>query len=243
MTDTNSVTSEEILKRTSQEMVDVIYDTLEVIDRILRSAKIDYTIFCGTMLGSQRHGGLIPWDDDGDIAIQRKDEEKLLTLTKTFADQGYVLAAEPEFGYRVWDPCRTIVRVCDQLRIPFVDIFLMDNEFNKYVYITESAKIYFPGEPLPFGCFQRLIDVPFGHLILRGLNFDDAKQHLNENLGTDWNEVAWRDFDHVTADVLPKIRVTLDRPDLLHPALHSQHNDFKTLKSIINCVEDDRSDL
>jgi phosphorylcholine metabolism protein LicD len=50
---------EQVLKLATQDMVDVIYDTLEIIDHTLRSAKIDYTIFCGTMLGSYRHGGLI----------------------------------------------------------------------------------------------------------------------------------------------------------------------------------------
>ena len=223
MTTTEWGSWEKILKLTKQEMVDVIYDTLEVIDRIFRQAKLDYTIFCGTMLGSRRHGGLIPWDDDGDVAIQREDEERLLALKKTFEDEGYCLISEPIFGYRVYNPRRTITRECDGLQIPFVDIFLIETQCNEHVYITEDAKIFFPGEPLPFGCFQRLIDVPFGHLTLRGLNKEDTQRHLNESFGNDWNEVAWRDFDHVTGDYSEKIRVPLDRPELLRPALHSKH--------------------
>lgn len=223
MTTTEWRSWEKILKLTTQEMVDVIYETLEVIDRIFRQANLDYTIFCGTMLGSRRHGGLIPWDDDGDVAIQRHDEHRLIALEKVFQDQGYELISEPIFGYRVYNPHRTIKRECDGLQIPFVDIFLIDTVCNEHVYITEDAKKYFPGEPLPFGCFQRLIDVPFGHLTLRGLNEEDGQRHLNESFGNDWNEVAWRDFDHVTGEYSEKIRVSLDQPELRQPVLHSKY--------------------
>ena len=227
MTTTEWKTWTDVLKLTKQEMVDVIYDTLEVIDRVLRNAKIEYTIFCGTMLGSRRHSGLIPWDDDGDVVIQRQDEERLLALKETFAEEGYTLISEPIFGYRLYDPHRTIIRAADELHIPFVDIFLVENQCDKYAYITEDAKIFFPGEPLPFGCFERLIDVPFGQLTLRGLNPEDTQRHLDETFGNDWNEVAWRDFDHVTGDYMEKIRVALDQPDLLRPALHSKNAEPK----------------
>ncbi|UJR12430.1 hypothetical protein I4U23_016606 [Adineta vaga] len=202
-------------------MVDVIYDTLEIIDEILRNANIKYVIFGGTMLGSQRHGGLIPWDDDADIAIHRNDEEKL----------SRIFDIEPLFGYRVWDPRRTVLQVRYQLYAPFVDIFLIDIKDNRYVYITEKAIEMFPGEPLPFDCFDRLIDVPFGHLTLCCLNADDTQRYLNETYGSDWNKIAWRDYDHLTGDILPKICIPLDRPELLQPTLHSQHTEIKRLPS------------
>ncbi len=147
-----------------------------------------------------------------------------MALIKTFADQGSVVGVDIDFGYRIWNSRRTIVRDCDQLRIPFVDIFLIDNESDQHKYITEEAKRLFPGQPLPFGCFERLIDVPFGHLTLRSLNLIDAQEHFNENFDTDWNEVACRNFDHVTGDSMPLIRVALD---LRRPALHSQHSELK----------------
>lgn len=46
---------------------------LDVIDTICRKHDITYFADFGTILGTVRHGGYVPWDDDMDICMKRED--------------------------------------------------------------------------------------------------------------------------------------------------------------------------
>lgn len=66
---------------------------LDVLDRIHAFCiqnDIKYTLAYGTLLGAVRHGGYIPWDDDVDIAMLRKDYD---VFVKSFVDERYKVAS------------------------------------------------------------------------------------------------------------------------------------------------------
>ena len=55
---------------------------LSEIDKVCRKHDIKYFADWGTLLGTVRHGGFIPWDDDLDICMMRKDYQKFLAIAK-----------------------------------------------------------------------------------------------------------------------------------------------------------------
>ena len=77
-------------------------EVLNEIDRICRKHHIQYFAEWGTLLGTVRHRGYIPWDDDMDIAMKRMDYEKFRKVLPGELPKEYaVLDYEEDKDY--WD--------------------------------------------------------------------------------------------------------------------------------------------
>ncbi|MBO4311210.1 MAG: LicD family protein, partial [Lachnospiraceae bacterium] len=57
-------------------------EVLDILDKLFRENDLKYFIAYGTLIGAVRHKGFIPWDDDMDIWMPRKDYEKLREMAK-----------------------------------------------------------------------------------------------------------------------------------------------------------------
>lgn len=58
-------------------------EIMKDIDRFCRANNIPYTLSSGTLLGAVRHGGFIPWDDDADMFMLRKDFDRFVNAYKS----------------------------------------------------------------------------------------------------------------------------------------------------------------
>lgn len=58
----------------------VMLEILLEIHRVCEENNITYWLDAGTFLGAIRHKGFVPWDDDCDVAMPRKDYEKFLKI-------------------------------------------------------------------------------------------------------------------------------------------------------------------
>lgn len=57
----------------------LIWEMFQIIHKYLNDNQIEYYMLGGTLLGAVRHKGFIPWDDDIDIGIPRKEYEKFIS--------------------------------------------------------------------------------------------------------------------------------------------------------------------
>lgn len=71
---------------TFEECKKIRLDILREIDRFCKENHLTYFLAYGTLLGAVRHQGFIPWDDDADIMMPRKDME---ILKKSFDSVKY----------------------------------------------------------------------------------------------------------------------------------------------------------
>lgn len=62
------------------ELKKIQMDILEVVDKFCLDNNIHYSLACGSLLGAIRHKGYIPWDDDIDIYIPRKEYERFVRI-------------------------------------------------------------------------------------------------------------------------------------------------------------------
>ena len=69
-------------KLLDNEVIEKFLEMIIEFDRVCRENNIKYFALGGTLLGAVRHKGFIPWDDDVDFGLLRKDYDKLQSVAE-----------------------------------------------------------------------------------------------------------------------------------------------------------------
>ncbi|MCB7524577.1 LicD family protein [Ruminococcus sp. TM463] len=69
------------------EIQDKILEIMVYVDSFCQKNRIEYCLMGGSALGSKRHGGFIPWDDDLDIFMTPDNYERFRALFKKNGDK------------------------------------------------------------------------------------------------------------------------------------------------------------
>lgn len=98
----------------------ILLDMLSDLDALCRKHSLSYLLCAGTALGAVRHQGFIPWDEDVDVGMPRRDYDKLTEL---------LLA---EYGDKYWVQS---IRNNDHYDLPFLKI---RKKGTRFIEIFES---------------------------------------------------------------------------------------------------------
>ena len=79
-------------KMTLKEIQSIDKDMLCMVDQFCRDRNIRYWVCGGTLLGTVRHKGFIPWDDDVDIFMPWKDYQIFLKEFKCSGDYSLIVS-------------------------------------------------------------------------------------------------------------------------------------------------------
>ena len=90
---------EEYNENTLKHLKEVLVMMLSDFNDICEENNIEYYLCGGTAIGSMRHGGFIPWDDDIDLMMFRKDYYKLCDVIKNYNDKYDFLSIETTKDY------------------------------------------------------------------------------------------------------------------------------------------------
>lgn len=93
-------------------------EILSVIDQICQKHQLQYFAEWGTLLGAVRHKGYIPWDDDMDICLKRKDYNRLAEVLDDELPPEYRVL---DFRHGNEENCNDdfLIRVCNSGSIRF----------------------------------------------------------------------------------------------------------------------------
>ncbi len=119
-------------------------DILTKFDEVCRKLGIHYYLAYGTLLGAVRHKGFIPWDDDVDVYVPRKDYELLILEfnnvvgnDSTFRLEPYVEGSKYYTFAKIVDLNTLIDRPSAYITEPkklWIDIFPLDEVPNSKVF-------------------------------------------------------------------------------------------------------------
>ena len=186
---------------------DILTGCLHKFEEICEAHQLTYFCVGGTVIGAVRHGGMIPWDDDIDVAMPRPDYDRFLQLCKTI-DLGHYELATPEMkGYPFFFSkfCDKDTSLIEIENVPclygiFIDIFPIDGTSSDKAEATQmmknfkriSNKIDATIAHLTFGEYLSLLFQPkqWGRMAFQTAAFLLGRENIRKRLINKLNAIA-----------------------------------------------------
>ena len=149
--------------RLSEKDLDLMLEMLDDFSKTMDKYNLTYFMDAGTLLGSYRHHGMIPWDDDIDVFADVEQYKKVRTALDTLKDK-YVASVHSKGLLKLHsrhDSNSTLYKSKTNIypwKWPFLDIFWFHRNGSRLhrLYNREVYKVsdIFPLKKRPFGTLK-----------------------------------------------------------------------------------------
>ena len=175
----------------NEKVIIQLYQMMKDVHELLVLKNIQYWAIAGTLLGAVRHKGIIPWDDDLDICIDKQQNNDFVSLKPIFEQLGYYVKSWTDrIGHRIFlkDKNNTI------LQYPHMDIVVYERENNTIYYRWKKTKLFFKKEVIDIADLFPIKDYPFGTFLIKGPN--NPFKYLASCYGDNCMDVAYNNTNH-----------------------------------------------
>lgn len=139
--------NQDILKKLQSVENDILYEFADFCEKY----NLKYYLIGGTLLGTVRYNGFVPWDNDIDVAMPRDDYERLKELWNTEGTNGLFLQSsqsDPLYSRGILKLRRNgteiIEKTCSHVKMNtgiYIDIFPIDY-LESYNYFKINTKAF-----------------------------------------------------------------------------------------------------
>lgn len=198
-------------KITVRDLQLVVLDIMDEIHRVCVKNDIKYALIAGSALGIVNYKGFIPWDDDIDICIEKKDWQRFIdAMNKDLKDDYYFQCFENDKRYNVLIPSMKVRKRntcieevnfllknrCKSGDGIFVDVVIYDNiADNKWIDEINRTKVKLL---MPF--MVLLDNLHFNPKLLKKwvvrIATKYGEKHKNSKLTSQTIAIPWEKFLH-----------------------------------------------
>ncbi len=152
-------------------------EVLSEIDRVCKKYNLEWFADWGTLLGAVRHKGFIPWDDDMDITMKRKDYQKFAEVAeKELPKEFFVTNIYKDPVYSKY-----ITRVVNSTKINFTEAHMKKYHGCPYVLGVDIYPLdYLPPNADDEDLLRNMIIATFD--TARTINLEEMRGQAGEQL-------------------------------------------------------------
>ena len=200
-----------LLTFTEEKVVKRIYALGRTLSQVFQQFNFHYWTSGGTTLGTIRHRGLIPWDDDLDLCILQEHEPKFINVIAPYLQEFHNIRVVPvnSVGYRIFhqNESEDITENTQLInyKYPFCDVFVMAKIKTKVKIADARGRTIWPKEKYQYQdienpVFRKFADFQF-------LTPNNPEAYLDATYGYDWNIVGeTQNYSHIFRESLNAVK-------------------------------------